>query len=444
MPPPFTIPVTVTVDQTNPGYTISSTFEGLSYETAILTQDPDVLNVKNHVLIQLIKNLGPGLLRIGGGTSDEIEWTGKTRTQATADNVLTTSDIDRLSAFAGAIGWQVLFGLDLGNNDSAAAANEAQYVYNKLGSNLYALQAGNEPDAYSLNGIRPSGYSYTYYQDQWLNYYNAVKSMVPQAFFAGPDVSNNTTFMTSFAENENKNVKLIDGHYYITGPASDPSITYQTLLAVNNGLSYYLQQYNHESISYNLPYRITETNNFYGGGKPGVSNVFASALWALDMMWTVAENNGQGINFHGGTGLSYSPLIINGSVITAMPEYYAMLAFKQGACVKVIPATINSSGYNCSAYASANADNTWSITLINKETTENISFTIQSGKTVSSIQIARLTAPSVISATGTMFAGSAVNSDGTFNPVITEQQVINTNSFVINVPAGSAAVVAVN
>ena len=71
--------INVTINQNQPGIVIPAKFEGLSFETKILSQNPEFLNVDNAVLIQLIKNLGPGILRVGGGTSDEVEWTGNAR-----------------------------------------------------------------------------------------------------------------------------------------------------------------------------------------------------------------------------------------------------------------------------------------------------------------------------------------------------------------------------
>src|SRR5579862_9748072 len=73
-PAPDGLPVTVTVDQTKPGYTVPANFEGLSFETQILSANPEFLNVNNSVVVQLLKNLGPGILRIGGSTSDEVYW----------------------------------------------------------------------------------------------------------------------------------------------------------------------------------------------------------------------------------------------------------------------------------------------------------------------------------------------------------------------------------
>ena len=119
------LPVTITLDESHPGYTIPTTFEGLSFETGILVDSPEFLNENNQVLIQLIKNLGPGVLRIGGNSSDLIKWSGIARTAETPAKTLTTSEIDRLSAFDKAIGWPVLFGLNLGSGTAAIAANEA-------------------------------------------------------------------------------------------------------------------------------------------------------------------------------------------------------------------------------------------------------------------------------------------------------------------------------
>ena len=437
--------INVTVDQTRRGYTISPTFEGLSFETAILTQNPEYLNPNNAVFVQLFKNLGPGLLRIGGGTSDEINWSGGPRSMSTASSVLTTSDIDRLSAFSKAIGWPVLFGLNLAAYQVSASANEAQYVNNSLGSNLYAFQFGNEPDYFTANGLRNTDYLINDYLTDWDAYYKAIKQIAPQASYAGPDVVNGMDWINEFAANENEKVKLIDGHYYLTGPATDPSITYKDILVQDNSLPVYLDGIKSASSQYNLPFRITECNNVWGGGKAGVSDVFASTLWALDFMWTAAGHDAQGINFHDGEGIVYSPVSMSAGKAVVHPEYYAMLAFKYaGAGGTIIPVDIAATNYVCSAYACTNPGGGYSITLINKEETKNISFNIQLSNSVGTIQIFRLTAPALTATSNVTFAGSAVNADGTFTPGKPEQYTINQKKFTVNMAAGSAAVITLN
>jgi hypothetical protein len=438
------LPVNVNVLQNQPGGTLPPAFQGLSFETGILAEDPGFLNVNNKVLIQLIKNLGPGILRIGGNSSDEVYWAGKTRNGNAKSVALTKTDIDRLSAFSSAVGWKVLFGLNLGSNDVAAATDEANYVYTSLHGNLYAFQAGNEPDAYIYSNLRAPNYTYHHYRREWKAYFTAVRKAVPNIPFAGPDVANNIDWITVFAKDEKTNISLLDGHFYETGPASDPAITCQSILDTNGKSFTYLLKLHDISIKYHLPFRITESNNVYGGGKAGVSNVFASALWALDLMWNVAENNGQGINFHGGKGLIYSPIAFGNGYLIARPEYYAMLAYKYGSKNgKIIPAYMDQPAYNCSAFACINDKNTF-ITLINKDDKNNFSFIIKLVKNASTITIARLTAPAITSAAGTSFAGGVVSAEGVFKPPIAEKYTVNQKSFVVNIPAGSAAVITVD
>jgi len=439
------ITVNVTVDDSKPGYMVSPLFEGFSYETALLAQNPEYLNSQNQVLINLIKNLGRGVLRIGGNSSDITNWAGDS-TDSANTNILTTTQIDRLADFSKATGWPVIFGLNLVDKNAEAAAQEATYIYKKLGNHLLSLQNGNEPDVYYL-GPRPKSYSYKNFCSEWDKYFRSIKKSVPQVNFAGPDVTPfNNTWLTDFTAQEAKNINLIDGHYYATGPASSPSISYNDILNDNKRLWEYLLTLNGLSKEYKKPYRISECNSVFGQGKPGVSNVFASALWALDFMWKVAEHNGQGVNFHGGNlTFYYSPISHPGNDFVAKPEYYAMLAFKYGAVGQIIiPAELDTHQYNITAHAVMNAKKNYSVTLINKETQTDAVFIIHFTKEAGNVSVVRLLSPTITSGDDVTFAGSKVESDGTFSPDITETYRANSYSVRIRLPAASAAVVTVH
>jgi len=441
-------PVTVIIDPHLTGYTIPHIFQGLSYETGLLSDDPNYLNEHNTVLIQLLKNLGRGVLRIGGNSSDEIDWGGDDAGTDTLHKKLTKADIDRLAGFAKAINWPVLFGLNLANNNPAAAADEAAYVHNRLQGNFYAFQTGNEPDFFFANTHRPQNYKYRNYQKEWDNYYETVKGKIPGALFAGPDIMPfNLRWLGEFTKNEHQRVNLIDGHYYNNGPASNPQIGLQDVLRPHKDMAAYLQGMSVIAANHSLPYRISESNSIWGQGKPGVSNVFASALWALDFMWSIAENKGQGVNFHGGgIRFVYTPINAANGITTARPVYYAMLAFKDGAIGNkiVAPQVIDRDEQdNYSVHSSINRDKSTSITFINKELEKDFSFTVQLTQAAASMSISRLSAPSVTSDTGITFAGSTVNQDGTFAPATNEEYPIHQRTFTITIPAGSAAVVRV-
>ena len=59
-----------------------------------------------------------------------------------------------------------------------------------------------------------------------------------------------------------------------------------------------------------LLFRMTEGNSCFGGGKPGVSDAFASALWGADYMLTCALAGYCGVNLHGGGDGLYTPIAI--------------------------------------------------------------------------------------------------------------------------------------
>jgi hypothetical protein len=455
IPPPVTPPVdtksvVVTLDDNNPGYAISPNFQGLSLETDLLTSDPDYLNVKNTALVQLLKNLGPGVIRIGGGTSDLIGWTGKPRIASDGTTMLTTSDVDRLAAFTKAVDWQVIFGLNMANNNQVSATNEATYAANVLGSHLFSFQAGNEPDMFDREGLRPAPYDVYAYSKDWDRYYTSIKQQLPQAQFAGPDIANNSQWVNLFVEDESTNLKMLDAHFYVTGPATASYITKADILSPAFGLTAYLANLNNQASLYKIPYRITECNSIWGGGKEGVSDTFAATLWALDFMWQVAAAHGQGINFHGGTlrtaNLYYSPILNMNGKFTAMPEYYAMLAFGYASAgCKIIPATFNDNTIaNCTAYACVDGQGNYNVTLINKEADKDLSITLNVNKSAATARIWRLKAPSLDSKTDVKFADASVNDDGTFVPGAGENQPVSSGKVVIKIPAGSAAVVTIH
>ena len=445
VPPIPDTTITVTINQTLPSIPVPANFQGLSFETSTLTNVSSFLNTKNTNLINLISNMGGGVLRIGGNSSDAITWNNAIRSTKTPANSITQTEINTLSLFSSKIGWKVLMGLNLGIFDTAAAASEAKYVYNKLQNNLLSVQFGNEPDGYhSWNPLRATSYGYSNYKTEWESYYKAVKAQTPLVPVAGPDVAYQSSWVAAFATNEKSKVQFLDSHYYQNGPATNTSLTVDSLFTPIPQYPNYFTIINNAAVAAKLPWRISECNSINGGGATGISNVFGSALWALDFMWTIAENNGAGINFHGGSGGAYSPFYVSGGLTYAQPIYYSFLAFNYGATGDtILPTTINTTKFNCSAYSSTKKGTTY-VTLINKNEKQDLIFKLQLTNKVASAQVARLKAPSMMATTGVTFCGNAVNSNGTYQTGTTENIIVGgLNYFGVLVPAASAAVVSI-
>ena len=85
-------------------------------------------------------------------------------------------------------------------------------------------------------------------------------------------------------------------------------MTFDRLLRPNPNLQNELKGMQQTMQESGRPFRLAETNSCYSGGKQGVSDTFASALWGADLMYQLAAAGGKGINFHGGGYGWYTPV----------------------------------------------------------------------------------------------------------------------------------------
>ena len=430
---------------TAPGQALPATFTGLSFEVSSLL-NATYFSASNTTFVNLIKGLGQGIIRIGGNSADKTGWTGAPRTAATASDSLTTSDIDRFFGFAAATGWKVMFTLNLGTGTAAAAANEAAYIYQHYNSQLLCFEIGNEPDLYSHNGLRPTTYTYTGFAQQFESYYDSIKAAVPDAVFSGPAAAGNTTtWVVPFAADEASRIVLLTEHYYKMGPPTDTSVTIANLLNGNTNILKQAAAMAAAASAHNLPYRIAECNSVYDGGKTGVSNTLASALWGLDYVFALAEQGDAGVNFHGGGAGAYTPIAFSNGQFSARPLYYGMLLYAQaasGSLLTVTPAIADS--LNCTAHAVLRSDGAIQVILINKDETKNAFVTVSAGRHPGSATALRLAGPAIDSTSGITLGGAGVDAGGSWlasAPV--ENAAITDNGCTIRVPAASAALVTI-
>ena len=183
-----------------------------------------------------------------------------------------------MAAFVKASGWKLIYGLNLSHGNPADAALEAAAVAQAVGDSLLAFQIGNEPDLFRRSQ-RPKTYGVKDYLAEWKTFADAVRGRVPNAPFAGPDTSYYTDWVSAMAREDASYLVLLSQHYYAEGPASSPKSTIDRLLHSSGRLSKTLQSCRQAALSSRLPYRLTEANSCFAGGKRGVSDTLASALW---------------------------------------------------------------------------------------------------------------------------------------------------------------------
>lgn len=447
---------------------IPDDFTGLGYEISSVAM-PGLLSDKNRAYVQLVRGLGAnGIIRVGGITSDSASFTADAvASPAATATVINAANLRQLGAFLDAIGWRLIWGLNLGSGNSKNAAEEAAAVTAAVKDKLLAFEIGNEPDGFAgdaFNSHRPKNYGYGDYLEEFRAYKTLIRSKLPEAPFAGPDASWATDWVSRFAADEGSDLKLLTRHYYRAG-ANNPhldkligsgSADYEArrknnkidlLMREDTSIRGMLQELSAAASAAHVPFRICEANSFYGGGQPGASDRFVSALWVLDFMWTMASGGAAGVNMETGVNhldfVSYYSPIRNNSDDRASigPEYYGMLAFAQASQGSRVALDYEAGGVNLTAYAVLGDHAHLMLTLINKDQDIDVDVAIAADRTLRNATALRLKGLALDSAVGVTLGGSEVAPNGRWQPRKIETLPATGGVCEIHVPAASAAIV---
>jgi len=117
------------------------------------------------------------------------------------------------------------------------------------------------------------------------------------------------------------------------GTQSFPTIPNLFTSYASDRLAQGLVRYVAVAHAHGLPFRVDELNSVACAGAPGVSNTFASALWALDVLFEMASVGVDGVNIHTLPNSYYAPFSFSQSggvwQATVNPLYYGLLMFAQ-------------------------------------------------------------------------------------------------------------------
>jgi hypothetical protein len=415
-------------------------FVGLSYEVQQLG-DPTFFSAQNSGLIRAFKALSSaGVLRLGGNSGEFAYWKpapdspepehpqvreaeGEPKAHYYA---VTAEAVKHLAEFLRATGWTCLYGIGMGTNTSARAAEEAAFVAETLGDRLQYFQIGNEPDLFDRHLRDPKTWSAKTYLEEWLTLARAIAARVPAAKFGLPDVASKVSWLTEISDQWSSiqsppQVTTLTHHYYFGGPATNPEVNIPNLLKpatmdkVQNTANIAVAA----ASKIDARVRMTEGNTCYRGGKPGVSDVFAAALWSADYSLLLASNNYSGVNLHGGTGKSvansvggslpgdalleangespeqiaahphpfYTPIGTFGSDYQLEPVAYGLKfagSFSGGTLLKTEFSTkLQAAGVNATAYAAKLPGGQTSVIVLNKDAAVDLAVELDFGPGVS-------------------------------------------------------------
>jgi hypothetical protein len=432
--------VAIRIDASRVLRTIPADFLGLGFESLSVA---GLLSAQNQAYVRLVRNLGPsGVIRIGGNVSDytTYEPNGRVATGPKA-TVLNDDSIRQFRGFLDATGWRVIWGVNLGTGSLENRVASARTVAKIMGDKLIALQVGNEPDLFVLAGHRKPPYGYNDWLAEYRRTKDAIRAVLPNVAFAGPDTSDGgRAWVDGFARDQGRDIAMLTAHHYIAG-RDNPASTVELLLREETRFQAALAKFDAAAKAAGVPYRLSETATLYGGGKPGVSDSFASALWALDYLFVLASHGAAGANFqtgvnHLGRVSYYSPITDDGAGhYTAAPEYYGLLAFAQIGAGEQLGVTVARGAVNLTAYAVRRGDGRVTLAVINKDLSRDATVTV-TGALRGRAEVMQLRAPSVSALKDVSLGGAAVDSEGHWNSARAEPV-----KGVLNVPAASAALV---
>jgi hypothetical protein len=437
----------VTVRGDQPLGMIAPDFMGLGYEISSPAR-PGLLSPANKVYVQLVRTLGPrGVIRIGGNTADYAKYLPNAAPVSSAKGtVVNNAVLEDLGGFLQATGWKLIWALDLGQGTEADAIAEAKIIMSIAGEHLLAFEIGNEPDLFARAKHRNPDYGYDDWLAEYRRYKAALRKEFPRIPFAGPDAALKTEWVTRFAADEGKDSVLLTHHYYREG--QNPTSSIEKLLGVDPKLPAQLTALKAASQACGAPYRICEVNSFSGGGRPGVSDTMAGALWVLDYMFTLAASGCAGVNME--TGVNHLDFISSYSPIgddehghySAKPEYYGMRAFSLAGRGQLLLAENEPNSPEIKAYATKPDKGPFTITLINKGASA-ADVTVNLGEHTKAKQgsVIRLSGPAINAKTGITLGGAEVTPDGTWKPSKSESIHVRNGQVIMTLLPFSAAVV---
>lgn len=450
--------VTVLVDRTRPGAQVAPGFLGMSFEMSAL---PQIARYSDRGdLVTMLRSLGPGVLRFGGVSADtRIAWTdSRTPRPAWATNVVDPDDLRALGALAAASGWQIVLTVGIVHFEPIAAAREVAAAKAALGGSLAGIEIGNEPNAYALHAMRGEPWTFTQYAEEVAQYRAAIEAAAPGIPLLGPDVSGSAAFETwGPGEAVDEQPLLLTGHHYPLGCEQVPHPSIVRLLSTQIRAKELgsLRRYVAIARAGNTPFRLDETNSVSCGGVAGISDTFASALWAAGFLPQVVSSGAVGFNLHGNPSRcdGYTPVCAPGpaalseGALVAQPEWYALLMLRGIAGDRPLPTSVTRAPRSSNVQASAfvAADGRLDFVLVDDDPpgARPATVRLRVGAGYSGGSVLALRGESRQAVTGVTLGGREVASDGSWAPGRLPALAVRSGTATLTLAPSSAALVGV-
>ena len=489
-PPPRAPRVTAPAGATRlalgaPGRAVPRGFLGLSIEfqaiRAYTGGDPRAIDP---VFEALVRGLSPGqapVVRIGGDSTD-ASWVPGAGVRppwfAGYTYPLTAGWLATTAAFAHQVHARMTLGLDLAARQPALAGAEARAFAAAFGrGSIAALEIGNEPNLYDkiaefllAGGAKVKARAAGYGPAQWRREIDAVTAALPAAdpgwTLAGPALAAGEKALGAGAWTRRMGallaaepaVRTLTVHRYplkrcFTGPRSPqyPTIAHLLSQYSTTGLADGVKLWVRTAAAHGDRVRVDELNSVACRGKAGVSDTFASALWATDVLFSLASAGVAGVNVHTLPGSFYAPFTFSESggrwSAHVLPEYYGLALFAQAAPAgsRLVAVTGASHSTSLSAWATRAASGATRLVLIDKHPGRPRTVVVAPPAGTRTATVERMTAPGVAATGGVTLGGRTFGARTRTGRLAAMRTTIaprtKAGNVVVRVPGAGAALV---
>lgn len=454
---------------------VASGFVGLSIEVPALTEyaghDPNAIDP---VFAQLVRNLAPGqrpVVRIGGDSTDRswVAAPGMVRPGGVRFTI-TPDWLAVAGALARELSARMIVGVDLEADSRRLAAVEARAMLTAIGPDaLQAFELGNEPELYGsfpwyqrnghgVTGRRPGWGIPTYIRD-----IARIAGALPSSISVAAPGTGSTAWIAGLGQilSGQRRITIATVHRYPlnrcftpVGSSRYPTIPNLLAPASSVGLAGSVAGFVRTAHAHRVATRVDEFNSVACSGKRGVSDTFASALWALDAAFAMARVGVDGINVHTFPGGIYQLFRLRDEggrwLAGVRPEYYGLLMFTRAAPPGARLLSVTAPGDpNLRVWATRAPGGVIHVVVIDDSLhrPHTVALSIPGAARGAAAQVQRLRAPRVTSqqnvTLGERSFGTQTATGVLAAPVGTVAVAPTGGRYVVRVPAASAAMVTV-
>jgi hypothetical protein len=295
---------------------------------------------------------GPMILRVGGDSADHAFWDPRLRTLPPWAFTLTPEWTELTGGIVHRLGVRLIIDLNLITNAPDTAAVWAQAAAARLPRHsIVGFEIGNEPDIYSRKGwmrvtagdlmsgvVLPPALTMRNYLGDFRAYGATLGEVAPHVPLIGPAVAEpraHWRWVRALLAARPPGLSMISVHRYpYSGCVRRRSASFPTIARVLSArastvLAAQLAPMIARTHRAGLPFRLTELNSVTCGGRPRVSDTFATALWAPDTLFALLRARADGVNLHVRATTINAPFAFTPSGLFARPLLYGLIMFSR-------------------------------------------------------------------------------------------------------------------